>query len=227
MLKYIEDFSLNGSPDLFTEQAVKCSKLDYIEYANKRIPKFVNEFWTSKQRQAERIHEISYRACFKAQLPRFFIDLLTVEGDIVYDPFCGRGTTVIEAALLDRNIISNDINPLSIVLTKPRLSIPLIETVNERLLEIPCCHENKADIDLTMFFHSKTEAEIVSIREYLKRKKENGAEDEVDSWIRMVATNRLTGHSSGFFSVYTLPPNQATTPESQKRINEKRNQVPE
>jgi hypothetical protein len=43
----------------------------------------------------------------------------------------------------------------------------------------------------------------------------------------MVATNRLTGHSSGFFSVYTLPPNQAVSPESQKRINEKRGQVPE
>ena len=43
----------------------------------------------------------------------------------------------------------------------------------------------------------------------------------------MVATNRLTGHSRGFFSVYTLPPNQAVSAESQKRINRKREQVPE
>ncbi len=42
----------------------------------------------------------------------------------------------------------------------------------------------------------------------------------------MVATNRLTGHSSGFFSVYTLPPNQAVSPQSQKRINAKRKQTP-
>ena len=42
----------------------------------------------------------------------------------------------------------------------------------------------------------------------------------------MVATNRLTGHSSGFFSVYTLPPNQAVSVESQVRINAKRNQIP-
>ena len=33
----------------------------------------------------------------------------------------------------------------------------------------------------------------------------------VDRWIRMVAVNRLTGHSTGFFSVYTLPPNQAVS----------------
>jgi len=43
----------------------------------------------------------------------------------------------------------------------------------------------------------------------------------------MVATNRLTGHSSGFFSVYTLPPNQAVSPERQMRINRLRRQVPE
>jgi hypothetical protein len=43
----------------------------------------------------------------------------------------------------------------------------------------------------------------------------------------MVATNRLTGHSPGFFSVYTFPPNQAVSQESQRKINEKRNQKPE
>ena len=48
-----------------------------------------------------------------------------------------------------------------------------------------------------------------------------------DRWIAMVATNRLTGHSKGFFSVYTLPPNQAVSPQSQERINKKRQQVPD
>ena len=42
----------------------------------------------------------------------------------------------------------------------------------------------------------------------------------------MVATNRLTGHSPGFVSVYTLPPNQALSAGKQRQINEKRNQVP-
>ena len=49
----------------------------------------------------------------------------------------------------------------------------------------------------------------------------------IDRWISMVATNRLTGHSPGFFSVYTLPPNQAVSQLSQQRINIKRNQTPE
>jgi hypothetical protein len=50
--------------------------------------------------------------------------------------------------------------------------------------------------------------------------------DQVDEWIEMVALNRLTGHSPGFFSVYTLPPNQAVSVKSQRKINEKRKQVP-
>src|SRR5467141_2790053 len=41
------------------------------------VPTYVNEFWTAKQRAASSLHEISYRACFKPQLPRFFIDRLT------------------------------------------------------------------------------------------------------------------------------------------------------
>ena len=49
----------------------------------------------------------------------------------------------------------------------------------------------------------------------------------MDKWIRMVATNRLTGHSKGFFSVYTMPPNQAVTAERQIIINEKRDQKAE
>src|SRR6266849_6618879 len=37
------------------------------------VPVYEQEFWTSRQRQASSIHEVSYRACFKPQLPAFFI----------------------------------------------------------------------------------------------------------------------------------------------------------
>ena len=47
----------------------------------REVPTFVNEFWTATQRQASSLHEISYRACFKPQLPRFFIERLTQPGE--------------------------------------------------------------------------------------------------------------------------------------------------
>jgi len=74
-----------------------------------------------------------------------------------------------------------------------------------------------------VFCHPKTEGELVSLKNYLKDRKSRGEEDSLDAWIRMVATNRLTGHSPGFFSVYTIPPNQAVSPERQIRINIEKN----
>jgi hypothetical protein len=202
------------------------SSKDWVEAGGILIPRYTGEFWTSGQRKGSPIHEISYRACFKPQLPRFFISRLTGRDARVYDPFSGRGTTVIEAALLGRRVIANDTNPLSRILTRPRFFFPDAADVRERLAAIPSVPGARADIDLSMFYHRDTEAEIVSLRTYLLDRQESGEEDDLDAWIRMVATNRLTGHSSGFFSVYTLPPNQAISPERQERINLRRNQVP-
>jgi hypothetical protein len=190
------------------------------------VPRYTGEFWTSRQRQASSLHEISYRACFKPQLPGFFIDLLTQAGDIVYDPFSGRGTTAIEAGLRGRQVIANDANPLSRIIAEPRFFPPAAEEVAGRLEKLPR-DGDRADCDLSMFYHPDTEREIVALRRYLMGKREDGTADAVDRWIGMVATNRLTGHSSGFFSVYTLPPNQAVSQKSQERINRKRSQVPE
>ncbi len=202
------------------------TRTEFIRAGGADIPLYINEFWTSRQRQASSVHEISYRACFKPQLPRFLIELLTEAGDTVYDPFSGRGTTVIEAGLLNRRVIANDVNPLSRILAEPRFFPPSVDDLSVRLAEIPMDPGARAELDLSMFYHPDTEAEIVSIRDYLARRQAGGLEDALDRWIRMVATNRLTGHSKGFFSVYTLPPNQAVSRESQRQINEKRNQKP-
>jgi hypothetical protein len=216
---YLLDFRLHEKSAETVERELKNGKLSYSV--------FINEFWTPQQRQASAIHEVSYRACFKPQLPRFFIEQFTKKNDTVYDPFNGRGTTVIEAALLGRNVIANDINPLSLILTSPRISIPSFTDIETALNNIPFEPKLKADIDLSMFYHPETGSEIVSLKNHLAKKDEAGTETDADRWIRMVATNRLTGHSKGFFSVYTLPPNQAVTAERQKKINKERNQTPE
>lgn len=209
----------------FSEFGKETQVLDFPqgEYS---IPVYVNEYWTSKQRAAHSIHEISYRACFKPQLPRFFISRLTRPGDAVYDPFMGRGTTVVEAALMGRRPIGCDCNPLSKILVLPRFSPPSLVEVAERLASLHLEAPNEIWEDLLVFYHPDTLKQISNLREYLHSREREGALDHIDSWIRMVATNRLTGHSPGFFSVYTLPPNQAVSLKSQRSINEKRKQVP-
>ncbi len=223
--EYLKDFSLRQNLDLFMGTALT-TIIEETVFNKHPIVKYINEFWTSKQRQASSLHEISYRACFKPQLPCFFIKLLTEKEDVVYDPFSGRGTTILEAGLLGRQVISNDINPLSKILAWPRFFIPNLDDIKERLDQISLDNQLKADINLSMFYHPETESEIVSLRNYLQMRKNNETVDYLDAWIRMIATNRLTGHSTGFFSVYTLPPNQALLPERQMKINKERNQIP-
>lgn len=184
------------------------------------------EFWSSGQREASSIHEVSYRACFKPQLPRFFIESLTEPGDVVYDPFAGRGTTAIESALLGRNVIANDVNPISTLFTKSRLARISTADVTARLEEIPKLPKVLDEYNLEMFYEAQTMAEILALREYLAERKQSQTYDFLDRWIEMVAMSRLTGHSPGFFSVYSLPPNQALSRERQIKINETRSQRP-
>ncbi len=189
-------------------------------------PTFVNEFWTAKQRAAHSLHEISYRACFKPQLPRFFIERLTQPGERVYDPFMGRGTTLLEAALLGRVPVGCDVNPLSVVLTRPRFRPPTLDEISQRLLEINFHDQDESPEELLVFYHPETLREIGALKKYLLHRRATHTLDAVDDWIGLVALNRLTGHSPGFFSVYTMPPNQAVSVKSQRKINERRAQTP-
>lgn len=189
-------------------------------------PFFFNEFWTARQRQAHSIHEVSYRACFKPQLPEFFIQRLTAPGDTVYDPFMGRGTTPVQATLQGRVGAGNDVNPLSLLLTRPRITPPSLADVRCRLDSLNLIPRPIEHEELLVFYHPDTLAEIEALRRYFLERDATQQLDDVDDWLRMVAINRLTGHSSGFFSVYSLPPNQAVSVDGQRKINQKRQQTP-
>jgi DNA methylase len=202
------------------------TSLDLTPDGRRQVPVLTNEFWTSRQRAAHSLHEVSYRACFKPQLPRFFIERLTSPGARVYDPFMGRGTTLLEAALLGRAPAGCDANPLAQALIAPRLQPPSLREVEDRLRGLRLDRPSPIRVDLEVFYHPDTLREISGLRQYLLERERRQALDRVDRWIRMVALNRLTGHSPGFFSVYTLPPNQAVSLEAQAKINRDRQQAP-
>ncbi|HQT68091.1 MAG TPA: DNA methyltransferase [Acetobacteraceae bacterium] len=194
-----------------------------LSFTDLDIPYLVNEFWTAGQRQSHAIQEISYRACFKAQLPEFFIGRLTAPGEAVHDPFMGRGTTPIQAALMGRRPLGNDINPLSALLTRPRLAPPPLAALEPRLRSVPWDTGRIERDDLLAFYHPDTLRQIGALKSWLARRAplHETAPDPVDDWIRMVALNRLTGHSPGFFSGRTMPPNQAVSIDAQIRMNAK------
>ncbi len=62
------------------------------------------------------------------------IEIATDKGDVVLDPMCGSGTTIVAAALLERNWIGIDIEPGAIELARVRVDNPQ-KTVS-KLLEV-------------------------------------------------------------------------------------------
>lgn len=179
------------------------------------IPYYVNAFWTSAQRRSHAIHEISYRACFKAQLPEFFIARLTRPGDVVFDPFMGRGTTPVQAALMGRQAFGADVNPLAALLARPRLRPMSVAAVAEALGTVDWSRGQIGREDLLAFYHPATLRRLEALRRWIAEREG----DPVADWIRMVALNRLSGHSAGFFSGRSMPPNQAVSVAAQMRIN--------
>ena len=227
----MNQLSLFDDPALAEAQAALTSSiLSFVDFGRKTaveerggIPYFLNEFWTAGQRQAHSIHEVSYRACFKAQLPEFFISRLTRPGDVVCDPFMGRGTTPIQAALMQRRGIGNDVNPLSILLARPRLRPISLRDVAAALDSVAWGEGTIERADLLAFYHPHTLRKLDALRRWLfdRAPLVQHDVDPVADWIRMVALNRLSGHSPGFFSGRSMPPNQAVSIKAQIKINEK------
>ena len=183
--RYIQDFQHNIGEK---------TRVDYVLIKGKQVPRFSNEFWTSRQRQASSLHEISYRACFKPQLPQFFIEALTEPGDLVYDPFSGRGTTVIEAGLLGRRVVANDIN-LKRPAGPPQACAPL-ERIEETGLYLAA---RQGEMDL-LFYHRRTEIVLCAITCDSERPRARGPSRPTDL---NGGTNRLSGHQR-LFGVYLL-----------------------
>src|SRR5947207_4309276 len=59
----------------------------------------------------------AFPAKFPPQLPRFFIQQLTLPGESVLDPMAGSGTTLVEAVATGRRAIGFDIDPLSVLMS--------------------------------------------------------------------------------------------------------------
>lgn len=69
----------------------------------------------------EHLHSLHpYPAKFIPQIPRKAIELWTMPGDLVYDPFNGCGTTVLEASLAGRMGVGTDNNAVAILASRAK-----------------------------------------------------------------------------------------------------------
>lgn len=77
-----------------------------------------------------RLHALCpYFAMFPPEFARNSIEAHTKFGDVVLDPFSGRGTTLLEALLLGRKAIASDINPVAYCVTAAKAHVPRLTNV--------------------------------------------------------------------------------------------------
>ena len=91
--------------------------------------------WKNQQRLwGHSFHPMcSYLASFPAGLVHAFIARYTRPGDVVLDPFSGRGTTPLQACAEGRIGAGNDLNPFAHILTAAKVDPPTKADVKTRL----------------------------------------------------------------------------------------------
>lgn len=73
-----------------------------------------NTVWSFPNRGNWATHDAKYRGNWSPYIPRNLLLRYSKEEDLVLDQFAGGGTTLVEAKLLNRNIIGVDINPAAL-----------------------------------------------------------------------------------------------------------------
>jgi hypothetical protein len=70
---------------------------------------------------------------FPAAFVREQVEAHSASGDLVFDPFCGRGTTVLESLLCRRQAAGSDINPVAVCVSRAKAERPALDAVTNRL----------------------------------------------------------------------------------------------
>lgn len=127
------------------------------------------------------LHSLSpYIGKLRPEIACSLIDRYSKKNDVVYDPFCGSGTVLLEAWINNRVPVGTDLNYYAYVLSRAKLNpYSSLETAlkkfNKYFFEVKnygLANIPKAPDWVKDFFHPKTLKEILIWTELLKKKKE-------------------------------------------------------
>jgi hypothetical protein len=185
--------------------------------------------WTDlPQRWGHPWHSMcSYLGAFPAALARSFISMLTEPGDVVLDPFSGRGTTLLESRMTGRIPLASDLNPIANALTRAKnVSVSVSEVLArieqlERRYDALLYHpEALSECDeIQLIFHPKVLAQLC----YLRRKLQS-SHAPADEFLIGVLLGAMHGRerqdgSSAYASI-SMPNTFSMSPEYVRRYVE-------
>ena len=78
--------------------------------------------WSFPKRGDWATHDAKWRGNWSPYIPRNIILRYSQEGDLILDQFAGGGTTLVEAKLLNRDIIGVDINDIALDRCKEKVA---------------------------------------------------------------------------------------------------------
>ena len=157
----------------------------------------------------------SYLASFPASLAHAFISRYSRPGDVVLDPFAGRGTTPLQAAAEGRIGVGNDLNPFAHLLTAAKVEPASAAEARTRLARLRLAWPAEAEswvargaaiqadpedgtdtvpAEVAIAFHPRTFAQLLYVRSALD------LDDRVDRFLAAAITGILHGKSASYLS---------------------------
>jgi len=110
-----------------------------------------------------------YPARFIPEIPNWFLRNFTKEKEVILDCFCGSGTSLVEAGLMNRVPLGIDFDPLSQLLTNTKTKhlkkneIQFIKDTYKELIQ-PCMETSYPDIEnLDHWFNKKNKKNLSNI----------------------------------------------------------------
>ncbi|MCS7137634.1 MAG: site-specific DNA-methyltransferase [Candidatus Caldarchaeum sp.] len=143
------------------------------------------------------LHRIMSRTgSFPPSLARWAVEKFSDRGDVVLDPFSGKGTAPLEACMARRIGVGNDLAPEAYVATRAKVNaVPLREVrrwVEEaaRLMRPDTVSVYDVEEEVRVFFHPQTLKQILAVRELLQE-----SDDDTANFVKALMLGILHGSS--------------------------------
>ena len=150
-----------------------------IENASEKYQNLVN---FSKNNEVPYHQWFKYREGFASELITTLIEMSGAKQDeIIIDPFCGSGTTNVVAFNLGYDTLGLDVNPMSALITKAKLTHYPQDDINEALVLLNDCLEYRASkeqsnyLDVKKYFNEKSFNDLISIKNFIDITKDSKA----------------------------------------------------
>ena len=157
-----------------------------------------------------------YPAMMIPQVAGKLLDIYGVNAKLLFDPYCGTGTSLVEANLRGINAIGTDINPLARVMAKVKTTFIPIDLLDHYIFDFKEYLQNYNLDDVVIpdfknieyWFKENTIFELSVIKSYIDNKinDENVKNFFKVAWSSTIRDVSLTRNSE--FKLYRMPPNQ-------------------